>query len=116
MKKTIKRFAAGVAIVLFFVLIYAGYYAYQLTAVGAGYMAKMMCSHVYVSGMDPDKVAKEDVYDPLLKYFSYEVDHKSKSVTVSAPLNLISQTAFYRPCLGSVLDLADDPHDNSRRH
>ncbi len=76
----------------------------------------MMCSHVYVSGMDPDKVAKEDVYDPLLKYFSYEVDHKSKSVTVSAPLNLISQTAFYRPCLGSVLDLADDPHDNSRVH
>ena len=110
MKKTIKRISAVVAIILIVVLVFAGYYAYQLAAVGAGYMAKMMCSHVFISGMDPDKVAKEDVYDPILDSFSYKVDYQNKSVTVTTPLNLVSQTAFYRPCIGSVLDLTDTSH------
>jgi CubicO group peptidase (beta-lactamase class C family) len=109
MKKKIQRSLTIIAIILMAVLIYAGYYAYQLAPVGAGYMAKMMCSHVFISAMDPVNVAQEDVYDPLLALFSYHVDYQQKSVTVSAPLGLACRTAFYRPCLGAVLSLNGNP-------
>jgi len=98
--------AAMLVIVFLFI---GGYYSYQLAAVGAGYMAKMMCSHVFISGMDPDQVANADVYDPLLETFSYQVDYQNKSVTVSAPLDLLKRTAVYRPCLGAVLNPAVQP-------
>ena len=108
MNKILKRSLSVLGIALTAILIFAGYNGYQLAAVGAGYMAKMMCSHVFISGMEPDKVAREDVYDPILEWFSYTVDYPKRSVTVSAPLGLISRTAHYRPCLGAVLALSQD--------
>ena len=76
MKSIFKRSLLIVGIIFVLLVSYIGYYVHQLAEVGAGYMAKMMCSHVFISGMDPEKVAQEDVYDPLLEYFSYEVDQK----------------------------------------
>ena len=55
-----------------------------LFSVGSGYAAKIVCSSVFVSGRDPDRVLAEDVQapgHPLLKLMRQDVDFTDKTVT-----------------------------------
>lgn len=108
MKITLMRIGLVFLIILVLIIFYGGYKGYQLLNVGCGYMAKMLCSLVFVSGIEADMVVHEDIAHPLLQYFSYEVDYNKKSVTAYAPLKLLSRTAVYRSCLGATLDIDPD--------
>ncbi len=55
-----------------------------LFSVGSSYAAKIVCSSVFVSGRDPDRVLAEDVQapgHPLLKLMRQDVDFTEKTVT-----------------------------------
>jgi CubicO group peptidase (beta-lactamase class C family) len=56
-----------------------------LLSVGSGYAAKIVCSNVFVSGRDAQRVLAEDVQapgHPLLKLMRQDVDLVEKTVTV----------------------------------
>src|SRR5271170_4678079 len=71
--------------------------------VGAGYAADLLCSGVFVSGRDPDRVMQEDILPVhrLLRHASFSVDREQNSATVN--LFMAHRTAYYRPGLGCTL-------------
>lgn len=79
--------------------------SWPMLEVVAAYKAKILCSGVFVSGRDPQKVAEEDLsVDNLagLRFFPHAVDLTNQEVTVSVP-GIISRRAVFRPGLGCTL-------------
>ena len=65
------------------VLIAAGYFTRQVILVGNGYVAKTVCSGVYVSGRRPQAVLDAEIRlnDPgILRVVSADVERSSRTV------------------------------------
>ena len=89
------------------VLIAAGYFARQVILVGNGYVAKTVCSGVYVSGRRPQAVLDAEIRlnDPgILRVVSADVERSSRTVH-SAFLGLGERVAVFRDGLGCTLAL-----------
>jgi CubicO group peptidase (beta-lactamase class C family) len=104
MKPWAKRGAAFLAIVLIAAIIFAGWYLKRAMPIGTGYVAKYICSSVFISGRDDKTVFEEDVspVNPLAKIVSYNVDRKGKAVTADA-FGLFESKAIYREGCGCTL-------------
>ena len=104
-------------VVVVAILLTAGYFARQLTLVGNGYVAKTMCSAVYVSGRKPQAVRDAEIRlnDPgILRLASADVERSSRTVR-SAFLGLGERVAVYRDGLGCTLALGVGPGELSSR-
>ena len=89
------------------VLIAAGYFTRQVLLVGNGYVAKTVCSGVYVSGRRPQAVLDAEIRlnDPgILRVVSADVERSSRTVH-SAFLGLGERVAVFRDGLGCTLAL-----------
>ena len=88
-------------------LLAGGYLARQVILVGNGYVAKTVCSGVYVSGRKPQAVLDAEIRlnDPgILRLVSADVERSSRTVR-SAFLGLGAREAVFRDGLGCTLAL-----------
>ncbi|WP_018700929.1 serine hydrolase domain-containing protein [Amorphus coralli] len=102
-----------------FLLVGAGAFAaaaWQLPPmlrIGSAYVAKTVCSGMYVSGLDFDRVWDEDVLgrqNPLLNLFRVTVDDPVRRITASPfGLGAFSNTAVHREGLGCALAIGITP-------
>jgi hypothetical protein len=76
-------------------------------AVGVGYKAKMLCSGVFVSRLDPETVLSDLQADDLavLKYIRASINPDANDVTASF-MGTVTRRAVYRKGLGCALVLA----------
>lgn len=83
------------------------YVLWRVGRVAAGFKAKILCSGVFVSQRDPDRILSEDLDGrrfPVLRTVAVDIDFGRGFVTARA-LGLIRRTAIFRPGLGcSLLD------------
>jgi len=97
-------------IVLFFVLILAAVFFYNLKFiqgqldVGTSYGARVACSCHYVGGRDIEDCEKD--FEPGMELIGLSVDDEKKRVTASVPL-MESATAEFREGWGCVM-LSDE--------
>jgi CubicO group peptidase (beta-lactamase class C family) len=84
----------------------AAVYYYPTAKLGSGILAKTLCSGVFVSHRDPEKVREEDLtgppYEPLEKFPQPKVERDAKRVRASF-FGLGRQTAIFREGLGCTL-------------
>ena len=101
--------AAAVAAVAATIL-WAGAKADRVLRAGAGFLAKVTCSSIFVSGRTLESVegAELALDNPLVRLHRTRVDAVERRVTVSVT-PLVSRTAFFRPGLGCTLDSASPP-------
>jgi CubicO group peptidase (beta-lactamase class C family) len=78
---------------------------YEIAPTGTGYCAKIMCSAVFVSGLDPERVEQEELRPYW--YVNSEVDHSAGTVTARL-FGMAPRTAVYREGLGCTLALDAD--------
>lgn len=99
------------------VLLTAGYFTRQVILVANGYVAKTVCSGVYVSGRKPQAVLDAEIHlnDPgILRLVSADVERGSRTVH-SAFRGLGERVAVYRDALGCTLALGVDARDLAAR-
>jgi len=101
MKPLIRRTLAVTGIIIAIAVTAAGWYLTQAIPIGTGYVAKYICSGVFVSGLDPYVVFREDVapVNPLAAVISVELDRLNKRVTAGS-FGLFKATAVYREGCG----------------
>jgi CubicO group peptidase (beta-lactamase class C family) len=87
-----------------FLIVSAGL-LWRAAEVGAGYGAKLLCSGVFLSGRTVDEVLGEDL--DFLPITGASVDSATRTARVS--IGPVERQAVFRPGLGSVLVLGDDP-------
>ncbi len=107
-RTTKKRVRRGVLLVILAaaaVFVYAKREYFRQLPIGCAFKAKTVCAGVFVSGRDPETVAREDVgFNPLFKLFKAKVDREAKSVTCSLlGTGLFSKKAIYLEGFGPVL-------------
>jgi CubicO group peptidase (beta-lactamase class C family) len=91
-------------------LAYGGWSLSRLAPVGTGYVAKVLCSGVFVSGRPARSILEEDVRadsHPLLRLVSASVDAERRRTSASL-LGMATRVAQYRPALGCTLALGVD--------
>jgi hypothetical protein len=91
-------------------LAYGGWTLSRLAPVGTGYVAKVLCSGVFVSGRSARSILEEDVRadsHPLLRLVSASVDAERRRTWASL-LGMATRVAQYRPGLGCTLALGVD--------
>lgn len=90
-----------------------GWLLHGTLVVGVGYKAKMLCSGVFVSRLDPQAVIAGLQVDDLgaLRYIDASIDRSTRSASAAALLGAITRRAVYREGLGCalVLDGLDPP-------
>ena len=99
------------------VLVALVYYGGRIILVGNSYVAKTVCSGVFVMGRSPQPVLDEEIHlnDPgILRLVSVDVDRSGGTVT-SRLLGLGARTAVFRPGLGCTLALGVTPRDLAAR-
>ena len=96
-KRLFKIFAA----ILLLSTAYGIYYLNSLMPIITGYSAKYLCSAVFISHRDPQKVEALDLHFSFIRYVSNTVDYKGKSVTSSFLWG--KSKAIFREGFGSVL-------------
>jgi CubicO group peptidase (beta-lactamase class C family) len=72
----------------------------KIAPTGTGYCAKIMCSAVFVSGLDPERVEREELRPYW--YVKAKVDHSAGTVTARL-FGMAPRTAVYREGLGCTL-------------
>jgi CubicO group peptidase (beta-lactamase class C family) len=100
MKKRIKRTLWIFVIIVLIGVAYSIYTLYQLAPIGAGYVAKHLCSGVFVSGRDPKQIMALDLSRG--SFVESQVNRQKRSVTASV-FGLFTRKAVYRPGLGCTL-------------
>lgn len=75
-----------------------------MAGVGAGYMAKVACSEIFVAGRDPNTVLQTDFHDisPVLDRIKVKIDAGGKTVSASV-FGLGAAKAIYRDDYGCTL-------------
>jgi CubicO group peptidase (beta-lactamase class C family) len=103
--KLLGRIAVALGVVI---LLLAGFTAYfvicKVAPIGAGYKAKMLCSHLFVAGRQADSILNNELepFNPLLRFVDADIDHANKSVTATA-FGLVTRRAVYHDCLGATI-------------
>ncbi len=106
MKKLLKRILYVVILgILVFVVIYAWPRAPILTA----FAAKGMCSSVFLTGKDPQRVYAEDLSFFPISLAKTKINYEEKTVTATV-FGLAKRKAVYRDGLGAVIVL-DTPEE-----
>lgn len=84
--------------------------AMPTVSIGAAYSAKALCSGVFISGLDEERVFVEEVahLDPAMSYLTRRIDHDNREVRVSA-LGLGGARAVFRDRAGCTLVLGGEP-------
>jgi CubicO group peptidase (beta-lactamase class C family) len=72
----------------------------KIAPTGTGYCAKIMCSAVFVTGLDPERVEREELRPYW--YVQTKVDHSAGTVTARL-FGMAPRTAVYREGLGCTL-------------
>jgi CubicO group peptidase (beta-lactamase class C family) len=106
-----KRAAIAAAALALIVVLVAAMYAMRLAAIGAAYVAKIVCSGTFVSGRDPAAILRDDLaVDDLafLRHARVQVDARTRTVRASW-LGLAGREAAYREGQGCVLVHAGAP-------
>jgi CubicO group peptidase (beta-lactamase class C family) len=104
------------AVVTLAVLIGLGRYAYTAVPGGTGFVAKHLCSLVFVSGLDPERAMEiyvEPPIFPLAPFVAYEVDREIQTIRTSSFMGLVESEAAYRPGCGCTV-LHDSTADELR--
>jgi CubicO group peptidase (beta-lactamase class C family) len=104
MRPWIRRTLTVTGIVLATAVTAAGWYLAQAIPIGTGYVAKYLCSAVFISGRNPDDVLREDIapVNPLAAVVSANIDRSNKRVTADA-FGLFRNYAVYREGCGCTL-------------
>jgi hypothetical protein len=104
MKRGVKIASIGFASLAILAMAAAGWYLRQAMPIGAGFVAKYICSSVFISHRDPAIVFKEDVapVNPLARWVDYHVDLEQQSVTADT-LGLFTMRAIFRQGCGCTL-------------
>lgn len=88
---------------LFFLLItFTIWLTFVLAPILNGFLAKHVCSCIYVSGRAVEEVSKTELKISLFRLSAFTTDNHTKSVKVSF-LGLFSRHAFYHPLSGCTL-------------
>lgn len=99
------------------VLVALVYYGGRIILVGNGYVAKTVCSGVFVMGRSPQPVLDEEIHlndSGILRLVAVDVDRSGGTVT-SRLLGLGGRTAVFRQGLGCTLALGVTPRDLAAR-
>lgn len=85
--------------------VFAGRHLYRISEIASAFVAKRVCSGVFVSGRDLDAVTEQDVLADMtrgMRRFHAKVDREAGLVTASL-FGLVQRQALYRPGLGCTL-------------
>ncbi|MDP3285502.1 MAG: serine hydrolase, partial [Desulfobacterales bacterium] len=112
MRPLIRRTLIVTGIILAAGVTAAGWYLTQAIPIGTGYVAKYLCSAVFISGRNPDVVFREDVapVNPLTAVVSVQIDNRNKLVTADS-FGLFKATAVYREGCGCTLSVGVSEDD-----
>jgi CubicO group peptidase (beta-lactamase class C family) len=84
-------------------LIFSNYELIQNAPVGTGFMAKILCSGVFISGRDPEAVIEEDCsFHPNFSTIKTKIDFEKREVTASL-FGFFRQKAIFHDQLGAIL-------------
>lgn len=89
-------------------LLWGGYTLYGTARLATAYVAKTMCSAVFVSQRTPASVYRDELAD--YAYISAHIDTSEKIVTASIH-GLAARSALYRPGLGATLVIGCEVKD-----
>ena len=113
-RRPLRLVLLALAILLLVALVHFGG---RIIVVATGYVAKTVCSGVFVMGRKPQSVLDEEIHanDPgILRLASADVD-RSGGTVVSGLLGLGRRTAVFREGLGCTLALGIAPRDLAAR-
>ena len=102
MAKRTKRWKRGLIATALIVVGLAAFWLPTRGPVVSGYVAKNLCSCVFLSGRAPEEVRAADLDFSLLPLAGVEIDYEQKTVN-SSLFGFGKQTAVYRPGLGCTL-------------
>ncbi|MBP1740575.1 MAG: serine hydrolase [Deltaproteobacteria bacterium] len=104
MKRGKKPILIGIGVLVVLVLAGAGWYLSRAMPIGTGYVARYICSSVFISHRDPQITYREDVspINPLAGIIDFKIDHAQKKV-VAGSFGLFKSTALYREGCGCTL-------------
>jgi len=104
MKRGKKTIVIGIGVLLVLVLAGAGWYLNRAIPIGTGYVARYICSSVFISHRDPQITYREDVapINPLAGIIDVKIDQAQKKVVASS-FGLFKSTALYREGCGCTL-------------
>ena len=112
-RKVKTKFILRVIVILIVAgLAFGGYKLYRQGRVGTGFVAKGLCSALFLSGRDPDQVRQLDLIKG--KLISATIDRKKKTVTCSLG-GMLERRAIYRQNLGCTLVIGRPEADIRRQ-
>ncbi|MDQ0313883.1 serine hydrolase domain-containing protein [Amorphus orientalis] len=107
--------AIGFAVVIVSVIVAAAWTLPPMLAIGSAYVAKTVCSGMYVSNLNLDRIWDEDVLgreNPLLNLYRVTVDDPVKQISASPfGVGVFERTAVHRDGLGCALAIGVSPSD-----
>ena len=105
MNRILKGSLIGLGLALLLLVAGIAYLLFaEVAPIAAGYKAKMLCSHLFVSNREIEHVLSSDLepFNPLLGFVEAEVDHVSRTVTATA-FGLIERRSVFNECLGCTV-------------
>jgi CubicO group peptidase (beta-lactamase class C family) len=101
--------------VIIIILIYSSYYVYNYVCIGSAYLAKYVCSEVFVSGRsDEQAIANAVLRMDIFNIYDIEINHEIETVSASL-YGMAEKTAVYRNGLGATLLYDLEPSDLHRQ-
>jgi CubicO group peptidase (beta-lactamase class C family) len=99
-----KKILISVVVLLVLVLGGATWYLSRAVPIGTGYVARYICSSVFISNRDPEITYREDVapVNPIANLIDVKIDRAQKKVVASS-FGLFKATAMYREGCGCTL-------------
>jgi CubicO group peptidase (beta-lactamase class C family) len=100
-----RRTLTLLAVLVLLALAWAGWYAVRMVPIGAGYLAKALCSEVFVAGRTDPEAIFADVgdIDPAMAWLSYRLDRSARRAVGYIGPGLGSTTAVYREGVGCTI-------------
>jgi CubicO group peptidase (beta-lactamase class C family) len=123
MRKALKLFSSLMVVVLLGGALWFWHGPARGIRVGTAVVSKTLCSGVFVSGLDPDRLYAEAIkpipgQDELARHLKYKVDRGARQVTATW-LGGFESRAIYRDGFGCTLvhgDLSGDSHSGAPIH
>jgi CubicO group peptidase (beta-lactamase class C family) len=106
MRRASRKKRLGIVLAAVLVLVFGGtgWYLSRAMPIGTGYVARYICSSVFISQRDPQITYREDIapINPLAGIIDFNIDHAQKKV-VAGSFGLFKSTALYREGCGCTL-------------
>src|SRR5262249_51717028 len=86
------------------------------TRIATGYISHVVCSYVFVSGLEPARVSREDIDgNPVFNGFNWALRHEvnlaGREVTAGTRAGFAKSRAVYRDGLGCLNVIGTEPAD-----